>query len=114
MKKHLITFAWACTMLAAPAFVAAQQMDPNMPGMQHDAKPADAQGMGVVKAIDTGKGTITLQHEAIAAIGWPAMTMPFKVASPNLLKVAKVGDKVTFTLHPAGMASTLTAIRPAR
>jgi Cu(I)/Ag(I) efflux system periplasmic protein CusF len=116
MKKHLITLAWVCTMLAAPAFVAAQQMDPNMPGMQHDATStsADAQGVGVVKAIDTGEGTITLQHEAIAAIGWPAMTMPFKVASPDLLKAAKVGDKVTFTLHPAGMASTLTAIRPAR
>jgi len=34
-----------------------------------------------------------LQHEAIAVIGWPAMTMAFKVASPDLLKVAKVGDK---------------------
>ncbi|HEV2679175.1 MAG TPA: copper-binding protein, partial [Rhodanobacter sp.] len=51
-----------------------------------------------------------LQHEAIAAIGWPAMTMPFKVASPELLKDAKVGDKVRFTLHPAGMASTVTSI----
>lgn len=36
--------------------------------------------------------------------------MPFKAASPNLLKVAKVGDKVRFTLHPAGMASTMTSI----
>ncbi|TPG05897.1 copper-binding protein [Rhodanobacter glycinis] len=110
MKKHLIALAWACILLAAPAFVAAQRMDPNMPGMQHGAKPADAQGVGVVKAIDTAKGTITLQHEAIGMIGWPAMTMPFKVASPDLLKVAKVGDKVKFTLHPADMANTVTSI----
>lgn len=78
--------------------------------MQHDAKPADAQGVGVVKAIETAKGTITLQHEAITAIGWPAMTMAFKVASPTLLKGVKIGDKVQFGLHPAGMASTVTSI----
>jgi Cu(I)/Ag(I) efflux system periplasmic protein CusF len=110
MKKHFITLAWACTTLAAPAFVAAQQMDPNMPCMQHDAKPADAQGRGIVKAIDMEKNTITLQHEAITSIGWPAMTMAFRVASPDQLKAAKVGDKVKFTLHPAGMASTVTSI----
>lgn len=36
--------------------------------------------------------------------------MQFKVASPELLKVAKVGDKVKFTLCPVGMASTGTSI----
>lgn len=109
MKKYLL-LVWACTMLAAPVFAAGQQMDPNMPGMERDAKPADAQGMGIVKAIDTARNTITLKHEAITSIGWPAMTMAFNVASPDLLKAAKVGDKVKFTLHPAGMASTVTSI----
>jgi len=109
MKKHLLTFALTGALLTASSVVAAQQMDPNMPGM-HDAQPATAQGVGVVKAIDASKGTITLQHEAIAAIGWPAMTMPFKVASPELLKHVKVGDKVKFTLHPAGMDSTVTSM----
>lgn len=115
MKKHLLTLALTGVLIASSSVVVAQQMDPNMPGMagMHDTQPADAQGLGVVKAIDTTKGTITLQHEAIAAIGWPAMTMPFKVASPELLKHVKVGDKVKFTLHPAGMASTVTAISPA-
>ena len=114
MKKHLLTFALTGALLTASSVVAAQQMDPNMPGMagMHDTKPADAQGTGVVKAIDATKGTLTLQHEAIASIGWPAMTMPFKVASPELLKHVKVGDKVQFTLHPAGMASTVTSITP--
>ncbi|CAM0997399.1 Copper-binding protein [Rhodanobacter sp. Root179] len=117
MKKHLLTFALTGALLPASSVVAAQKMDPNMPGMtgmQHDAKPADAQGTGIVKAIDTVKNTITLQHEAITAIGWPAMTMPFKVASPDLLKHVKVGDEVQFTLHPAGMASTVTSITPAQ
>ncbi|MFZ0870526.1 MAG: copper-binding protein [Rhodanobacter sp.] len=110
MKNYLILLVSACAMVAAPAFVAAQQMDPNMPGMQHAANPEDAQGVGIVKAIDTAKNTITLQHEAITSIGWPAMTMAFPVASPDFLKITKVGDRVKFTLHPAGIASTVTSI----
>jgi Cu(I)/Ag(I) efflux system protein CusF len=88
-------------------------MDPNMPGMagMHEATPADVQGVGVVKAIDTAKGAITLQHEAVAAIGWPAMTMPFKVASPELLKHVKVGEKVQFTFRQASTGSTVTSIK---
>lgn len=81
----------------------------DMTGM-HEAESANVRGVGVVKAIDAAKGSITLQHEAIAAIGWPAMTMPFKLASPGLLKHVKVGDKVQFGLRPAGMASTVTSI----
>jgi len=109
VKKHILTIALTAALASTSAMVGAQQMDPNMPGM-HDTKPADVEGVGVVKAIDVAKATVTLQHEAITAIGWPAMTMPFKVTSPDLLKNVKVGDKVKFTLHQAGMASTLTSI----
>lgn len=108
----MLTLTLSALLAFTPTFAGAQQMDPNMPGMHHEASP-EAQGVGVVKAIDTAKGTITLQHEAITSLGWPAMTMPFKVASPELLKAAKVGDKVKFTLHPAGANTTITAITPA-
>ncbi len=40
--------------------------------------------------------TITLSHEPVPAIGWPAMIMTFKLGSPNLVKAAKVGDQVSF------------------
>lgn len=112
MKKYMLALALIGTLVVAPGFAAAQAMAPNMSGMQHDAHTADAQGTGIVKAIDTSKNTVTLQHQAIASIGWPAMTMAFKVASPDLLKTVKVGDKVQFSLHPAGMDSMVTAIKP--
>jgi Cu(I)/Ag(I) efflux system protein CusF len=97
--------------LGAVTVVSAQQaMDPHMAGMEHAAQPADAQGVGVIKAIDTAKGKITLQHEAIPALGWPAMTMAFKAASPDLLTAAKVGDRVRFGLKPNGMGGTVTSI----
>lgn len=112
MRKHLTAIMLAAALAAPAAFAATPQMDPNMPGMQHEANPTDAQGVGIVKAIDTAKGTITLKHQAIASIQWPAMTMTFKVASLDLLKAAKVGDTVNFGLHPAGMDSTVTSIEP--
>ena len=111
MKPSLITIALAGALVVTSAAVAAPQMDPAMPGMAPAAAAAEAQGVGVVKAIDTANGTITLQHEAIGAIHWPAMTMPFKVASPALLTSVKVGDKVQFTLQMAGMVGTVTAIK---
>jgi Cu(I)/Ag(I) efflux system protein CusF len=100
------------TFALTPAFAGPLQMNPNMPGMQHDAaKPAEAQAVGVVRAVDTHAGTITLQHEAIPAIGWPAMTMPFH-ASSEILKQAKIGQKVHFELRPDGMRSEVTALKP--
>jgi Cu/Ag efflux protein CusF len=96
------------------------QMHKNMQtgqGMQGKNMPCanqTAQGTGVVEAIDTAKGTITIKHQAIASIHWPAMTMTFKADPPNLLKDVKVGEKVNFTLHPAGANSTVTAITPVK
>ncbi len=117
MKMARFTLALTGMLMGIPTCVGEPRMDPSMPdmtGMQHDAKAAEVRGTGVVKAIDMAKGTITLQHEAITAIGWPAMTMAFKVVSPELLKATKVGDSVQFTLRPVGVAGTITSIKPAR
>jgi hypothetical protein len=40
--------------------------------------------------------------------------MTFKADPPSLLKDVLVGEKVTFTLHPAGMHSTVTVITPVK
>jgi Cu(I)/Ag(I) efflux system protein CusF len=112
MKTKALALGLIGTLAATQAFAGPLQMDPDMPGMQHTAKPTEAQAVGFIKAIDLRQGTITLQHQAIPAIGWPAMTMPFH-ATPDVLKQAKVGDKVQFTLHPDGMNSMVTAIKPA-
>ena len=45
--------------------------------------------------------TVTLSHEPVPAIGWPAMTMAFKAASA-ITDTAKVGDKVDFDV-PVGV-----------
>jgi Cu(I)/Ag(I) efflux system membrane fusion protein len=48
--------------------------------------------------------SITLSHEPVPAIGWPAMTMTFALDPPALAKGMKVGDRVAFGFEqrPAG------------
>ena len=41
-------------------------------------------------------GSITLSHDAVPAIGWPAMTMTFKLDPSGLAEGMKTGDRVTF------------------
>jgi len=110
MKTRLSLIVAITTAVLSPMAATAQDMA-NMPGMSHTAVPTEGQGVGIVKAIDTAKGTITLQHEAIAAIHWPAMTMAFKMASPDMAKSVKVGDEVQFIVRPNGMDSTVTSIK---
>jgi len=63
----------------------------------HHASPATGT-TGKVNAVDAGKRTINLTHGPIPALGWPAMTMDFGVASSVDLAVVKPGDAVVFTI----------------
>ena len=63
-------------------------------------KPVDASMIvGVVKAIDTAAGRITIAYEPVEARNWPSGTMPFQTESAAVLKDTKVGDKIRFKLE---------------
>ncbi|MFN9847639.1 MAG: copper-binding protein [Alphaproteobacteria bacterium] len=99
---RLACFAAAAALISGPAI--AQHAGHSMSAKDHAAKPASpasdtVQGTGVVKGVNAKGGTLTLQHGPIASLKWPAMTMTFK-ASADVLKSAKTGQKVTFTLKP--------------
>lgn len=55
-------------------------------------------GQGKVTEVDTKLGKVTLAHEPIAELGWPAMTMGFSLTDPKILAKLKVGDNVEFDL----------------
>ena len=59
-------------------------------------------GKGQVVLINKEKTMITLKHDPIVAIHWPAMTKAFKVKNSAVIAKTKVGDKVSFTLAPDG------------
>lgn len=69
-----------------------------------------AKSVGTVTSIDPASGKITLKHDAIPAVEWPAMTMGFS-AKPELLKGISVGDKVDFDLTVSGNAWEVTSIK---
>jgi Cu(I)/Ag(I) efflux system membrane fusion protein len=51
---------------------------------------------GSVDSIDAKAGTVTLNHGAVPALKWPAMTMEFKVANSALLDRLRPGSAVGF------------------
>jgi Cu(I)/Ag(I) efflux system membrane fusion protein len=48
--------------------------------------------------------SVTLSHEPVPAIGWPAMTMTFALPNPSIARGLKTGDRVRFGFDqpPAG------------
>ncbi|MDK4745354.1 copper-binding protein [Leclercia sp. 119287] len=70
------------------------------------------QGQGVVRAIDAK--TLLIQHDAIPALKWPAMTMPFAFSADVDLSAVKPGEPVTFTLVRAGDGFQIISLTPLR
>lgn len=80
-----------------------------------DARPAVAgvPGHGVIDAIDPGRRRVTLSHDPMPEIGWPAMTMVFTVPAGTDLRHMHPGHHVDFTLRKGASGSyELIDIRP--
>jgi Cu(I)/Ag(I) efflux system membrane fusion protein len=55
-------------------------------------------GEGTIKAIDFTQNKITLAHDPIASLQWPAMTMDFSFLETTLLQSLRPGQKVVFEI----------------
>ena len=69
-----------------------------------DAKQAGApvvahHGTGRITDLHIAKGRVELEHDPIASLKWPAMTMEFAVEDPSVLSHFKRGDAVEFELR---------------
>lgn len=109
--KHSLTFM---ALLALPLVIAGCQKKAEAPAnsMTDMTMPAETKmgsGTGKVIAIDKAAGKITLDHGAIPAVGWPAMTMEFS-AKRQLLQSIAVGDKVNFDVTVTGSSRAVTKI----
>ena len=77
-----------------------------------DGEAAQAKAVkssGTVTAIDKAAGRITLDHQPIPEVRWPAMTMAF-TATPEVIGTVAVGDKVAFAATTTGNAGQVTAV----
>lgn len=80
--------------------------------MDNDAGAKTGSGVGVITAIDKTGKMVTIRHDAIPAVDWPAMTMAFKAAPPTLLDGLKVGEKIKFDVKVRGSDAEVTAVTP--
>lgn len=97
----LVPIAIAATLAGMSVLVIAQSGD--MKGLDMKSAPTDRKAapaayksVGVVRKTDPAKGTVTLAHEAIKELKWPAMTMPFLVKDKTLYEKLVVDRTVEF------------------
>jgi membrane fusion protein, copper/silver efflux system len=76
----------------------ARQETHDMAAMDQPAATKMPKGTGKVTEIDAESSEITLAHGPIPELGWPAMTMGFKVRDARQLQDLRSGDSVSFDL----------------
>ena len=87
-------------------------------GPPSDAPVNGAPSKVAEQSVHSGEGGVTavqgnqvsISHGPIESLGWPAMTMPFRAESPQLLQGIAAGDRVAFQFRQSGGASVLTSI----
>jgi Cu(I)/Ag(I) efflux system periplasmic protein CusF len=97
-----------------------------MSGMQHGAmtkaeagktgqdatqKAPAHQAVAMVRSVNPAKGSVTLAHDAIDSLHWPAMTMGFAVKDSKLFDKLAVGKKVQVELMKQGSDYVVTAVK---
>jgi Cu(I)/Ag(I) efflux system membrane fusion protein len=75
-----------------------QEMDDMHMGVEASTSEKMPKGQGRVIDVDPKSNHVTLNHEPIAELGWPSMTMGFKVKDGKQLSKLKAGDEVIFDL----------------
>ncbi len=114
--KRTFSIVAVLLLTAAPPAVAAEHNQMPMAGMPM-AQGAEDQmhaGHGTVKKVAMEAGRITISHEPIQSLRWPAMTMSFMVADKSLLKDIRPGMKVDFELRKMGANYKITQITAAK
>ncbi|MDA8254292.1 MAG: copper-binding protein [Betaproteobacteria bacterium] len=130
MKKVVITTLVLASMLSATTVLAQHKADDmkcckdmkdmdmkNMDMKQMDMGKKSAPGMkthhavGVVKALDATAGTVTLAHEPVKSLNWPAMSMSFGVKDKMLFDKLAEGKKVEFEFMKEGKGYVVTAVK---
>lgn len=114
MKKSLINSLAAILVLSATATMAQQKMMDDMKSMPM-GKPAAGQTVhmakGKVTKVDAASNVVTLAHEPIKSLNWPAMTMGFQVKDKMVLETLTVGKTVDFEFAQADKGYVITKVK---
>lgn len=102
MKNFLSTVLVGLVLSLAPVAFAADE-----------GAGATHAGRGRVKSINAEAQSLRMEHEPIASLKWPAMTMNFKAHDAALLQGLKPEMEVDFELAKFGSRYEITRIAPA-
>jgi Cu(I)/Ag(I) efflux system protein CusF len=72
---------------------------------------APHQATGTVRKVDPDKGVVTLAHDPVKSLKWPAMTMGFTVKDKTLLDKLQPGKKVEFQFVQQGKDYVITGVK---
>ncbi len=114
MKKLLINSFAVIYVLSATATMAQQPMMDGMKNMPMDKTTTGLtvhETKGKVTKIDADAGRVTLAHEPVKSLKWPAMTMGFKVKDKMLLEKLTVGKTVGFEFTQSDEGYVITGVK---
>lgn len=81
------------------------------PGQSAKTQTAGITGTGIVQGIDKANGKVKLTHDPIAALGWPKMTMFFRLKDSALADQVNKGDKVEFSLEKSASGYVISGFQ---
>lgn len=119
MKVVELVVAVALLAPVSLAFSQSGEMKGGMKGMDMKgmdmSKGEKSQGThkatGVVKKADPKAGTVTLDHEPVKSMNWPAMTMTFQVKDKALLDKLGANKKVEVEFEQRGKDYVITGAK---
>ena len=76
-----------------------------------NAQTANVAATGVVQSIDKANGKVKLTHDPIAALGWPKMSMYFRLKNNALADQVREGDKVEFSLEKSASGYVISGFQ---
>jgi Cu(I)/Ag(I) efflux system protein CusF len=88
-----------------------EMKDMSPSAMAKDAKTAKHVAKGRVKSVDAKAGTVTLDHEPVKSMNWPAMSMTFKVQDKALMDKLAQGKEVSVEFEQRGKDYVITSAK---
>ena len=75
------------------------------------ARTAAVSGTALVQGVDKPNGKLKLAHDPISALGWPKMTMFFRLKDSALADRVKEGDKIEFSLEKSASGYIISDLK---
>lgn len=80
-------------------------------GAEKKSEAKSHKGVGTVKKVDLAASTVTIAHDPIKSMNWPAMNMTFAIKDNALLGRFSQDKKVEFEFVQRGSDYVITSVK---